>query len=293
MQTQQVSNQALNQRALFRRKAKRELDRLNALGEGLSLGVGYGVTLASTAEPVDLTTVAGGPIHWYREDVTIGTDVSAWLDKGSAPIDFTQGTPANQPVTTAADANFADKRTITGNNTSKFLAAPAAVDWTFLHNGTPGVSCLVVYRPGAAAGGTDVIFDTCNGSIAQVGFEIFQDAATGRLRWFISNGTATVISTNPAGSSPNNVTHWALLRYEEGRAGVEFSEIVDNVTVSSGNSTNAPSSAAPTNAPRILRLSGAGTSYFEGQVAEIAFWNHYLADGLVSTLRSYVTRYGI
>lgn len=97
--------------------------------------------------PLDLS-----PLAWYRADpiaITLnGSDVSAWADQSGNGHHLLQATPANQPLYTAADANFNNQPSLT------FTAANSDVMQCLTGglNGNQVHSVFAVIRTGALAG---------------------------------------------------------------------------------------------------------------------------------------------
>ncbi len=254
---------------------------------------GRGLSNGRTFSPQTL----GGLVAWYRADSLItqvaGPKVSAWGDLRGGDQDVSQGTDANRPAYTAADANFRNKPTVSQGAATLALLDNTAADWKFLHDGT-GCTVFCVVRPSNNAAAVQILWDTTvTTGAANVGACLFYDGPNDRFRYFVGNGTTNILNTPSSNnSSPQDTTQVVICRYQEGRAPSESDVRARGVTAGSENTSGAPSAANPAGALAIGAL-GNLTAGFFGVEAELAFYNRVLTDGECALLEAYAAaRYG-
>jgi len=93
------------------------------LGIGLNLTIGGAEFITPVFSPADLE-----PFLWLKADegvVESGGSVSQWTDQGTNGNNLVQAAGANQPLYTAANADFNSKPTVDFNGTSHFLRSGA------------------------------------------------------------------------------------------------------------------------------------------------------------------------
>lgn len=85
-------------------------------------GASVSIDAAASTDPIGIT--GADLLQWVRADLGIaesGGLVSQWSDQGSGAKHYTQGTGANQPAYTAADATLLNLPTLTFDGTNDSL----------------------------------------------------------------------------------------------------------------------------------------------------------------------------
>lgn len=263
-----------------------------AVTRGLWRGVLNLRVPGQVAESVEAVSVPGpteGLVAWLRADVGVtvfGGAVSTWDPVGTA-ADFTQAVAGNRPASSEADANWNNRASVSFDTDWLDSGNPASF-WNFLHNGS-GMTVIAVFR---ATNNLlqQILLSTSQTGVANAGIALSYTGGT--VTFEVKNGALAIINaTSAAGSAPVNSRVYVVARYEEGRAGFEWSLSV-NGSQTTGDSLAAPS-AGDAQAP--LRIGASvvtgGEPLLAATVPETLLYGRFLTDTEVANAVSYLTRY--
>ncbi len=235
-----------------------------------------------------------GKFSWLIADrgITLnGSDVEIWEDQSGNGKGLRQSTATNQPAYSSADAVLNNRASLTFS-TNDFMAAQAATDWKFLHDGTGCTIAFEIYPVGSAGAVLNPIFDTASIDANNIGMALWRIPNTGNLRWNVMKGTgALVINATGAGALPANTKAVVVLRYKEGET-LEYDMRVNRVSLASGATGIAPSASDPFTT-LYVSANAAKSLFGNHKIPEILFLNRYASNAEVGKIENYFRgRYG-
>jgi len=253
---------------------------LNTLFGGLSAG--------SVPTPLPVTT--GLKAHYDASDTSTislsGSAVTQWNDKSGNGYNITQGTSARRPQSGVNTLNGKNVITFDGNDV---LVASTAADWKFLHDSSKATWFIVAYFDTVQE--YDTMFNTGVAS-TEIGFDFYRlndtlgsavyRGASGTNVWGFDQGSLPDATAKSITIYSDTTNATASLRVKYKINGAAY------VNPSSG-STQAVSTSNPTHALYVGSYDTAGSSGFNGRIAEIVIYTGLLSDANVDSVNSYLT----
>ncbi len=222
----------------------------------------------------------------FTVDGTTGK-VASFTDWRDSTHTVAQSTEANQCVIPTGVSGL-NGRLGASFSSTWYDSNRAASTWKFLHDGT-GCEVIRVFVPGSVTGTTYPVA-TRSGGAAQHGFGSLRNAAAAGAILLSAGNT---VLNGQAGTLVVGTPTWTDFYYQEGLSGAEYEVFLRSTSVTSGNSSIAPSSSNPS---ATLRL-GART---DGTGAETETWcatliaNRVLSSDERTLVRSAILqRYGV
>ena len=220
-----------------------------------------------------------------------GSAVSQWSDKSGNASNFTQGTGSSQPLTGTRTIN--GKNVIDFDGTNDFLKCPSSTSiFKYLHTSTGGTVFVVGIND------SNGVF-LSNGGAASDKIGIYHGISSNTTDLLITNG-ATVVGaqfglTNVGTSAFYLTNKWdggnatAANRLKESKNGAAFT-----------GSNTATATASTSNSSWDMHLgssvdnTGTPSSYFNGAIGEVIFYEGILSAGDITSVQSYLaTKWGI
>lgn len=239
------------------------------------------------------STIYGSDLKlWLRADLGVtlnGGDVSAWANQGTLGGSFDQGTPANQPLFTASDANLNGQPsvTFTGANSDRLVSSLAASAWNFLHDGT-GATLFVVCRP-TGGSGTRTLIGNSGGPTAR-GFRLEHVPASDRFELRVSDGASNVIAITGSANAAEPVSLVAMFTHRTSDT-PDVTLYYNPSTTSRGTGSGTPSASDAAAALYVGTTTGAANA-FDGPIAELIAVTGVDAAKIASVQAYLLARYG-
>jgi lysophospholipase L1-like esterase len=240
----------------------------NAAGEGVET---ITITQGANTASVDVGFYVDGARACYLAQSVNGTynnglaDASAvatWVDLGSGAKNVTQATGSAQPSLRLSVTNGQPMVRWDGGDG---LAAAAAADWTFLHDGT-GATAQVVSSTTSSGFGT--LFATSR--VTDRGFAVRYET-TFKVVTYLHDGAVVTLT---AASTNNTIVsgQYHDVTYTNASASTpDVNEYVNNTVVASGTPT-AVSALAPSNPFTIGKSPASGTLQFTGDMWRVILY---------------------
>lgn len=149
-------------------------------------------------------------------------------------------------------------------------------DLTML-DGATALSGVVWVKPTTTTNGQSVVSKYVSGN--QTGFLIRMETSTPGLRWscYLASAISEVLDMNAPGNTAIAGT-WQCLAFKIDTVNDVGDFWVNGVKVVSGQDASALSAFPNNSAPVLIALRNLTSNFFDGLIAEVAFWNKALSD---------------
>ncbi len=203
----------------------------------------------------------------YNSSLTNLDAVATWQNVGTSALDVTQGTGAAQPT---FRTSIVGGQPVVRCDGGDRVAAAAASDWTFLHNGTD----WTVDSVGATVSGAGVYAATSSTNAAH-GFALIDLTATYTLRVYNATPTAN-FNFGKAGHTAGLFHLSSVVLDDDGGAGADASIFVDALTVATAARASTYSATATPNPFGICAFSGTLSTALTGDLFRVLIYQSAL-----------------
>jgi hypothetical protein len=229
---------------------------------------------------------------WYdaSDTATIslsGSAVTQWNDKSGNSYNLTQGTAARRPQSGVNTLNSKNVITFDGNDV---LQASTASNWTFLNNSGGATIFFTAYYDTSAVQTT--IYDTAGATTGAIGVTTFRGSSD-KLGAFVvygSGGNYVSLDSNLQTLTDATAFYWSMKSDNNNATAANRIKVRLNggAEVGANASTNAPSASAPAHALFVGSYDTAGTSGFQGRIAELIMYSGILSETDISSVNAYL-----
>lgn len=248
----------------------------------------YGVSVA-TPPTVELPLLRHA-YSWIRADyyAEASGKATAFLDRAAPGHMFTQASASNQVAKPAASAAFGGRMTAQFSaaalNYYTSIAIPDA--WGFIHRGSPGVTCAMIFRAVNPNTGT-FLSNITSGPNPGFGALIVTDT---ELAVTANNDAGVSFAMARAGAGTID-TSPALVVYRYGESASPKVRLRrKGQQLFAGATSAAPGSGVPAATMQIGRRAN-GTGYSSIELADLLFYDRPISDDEVEELAAYASSY--
>lgn len=209
------------------------------------------------------------PKLWLNDQspvIDVSGFASQWDDISGSGWDFTQGTAANRPAIVSSGLN--GRRTIRGDGTNDDMSNSASA--LLYRNVSAGWAFIVCQRTVSTGGGANRLLFQTFANLGNTRFRILADSTTNadkvslQVRRLDADAIATLAGTVAVNSGP----HMILCTMDWG-SGAGSIYVDGSLDVTNGSLTSAGSTSNTSGNPPHIFSSGAGTAYYDGDIAEL------------------------